>query len=591
MENNDILEDFKDFYEQLDNIKTYGEEVPIIEELTLHEENSFFSCFEDNDIEPQKELFSNIEKHDFEKGTYYTNVLTSEELFNKTSNEGEHIFLTGGVGTGKSTLLKELVTYSDKTYGTDTEFFYLCNRSKLEEQMHFDEPVTKRTYQAFTCGNVENFPMKYLDFIEQDMQNARLINPNKRFYFLCDELQYLIADASFNKETKLLFDFIIRHQHDIAFIMLTANGDEVIEFLTKGIKLGNYANDCLKNCSFTSYYIPADFSHYKGHYFYFRITQIINIIKHSKGKVVIGSNDNATWYAIQKEFIGEVCFIQSKHEPDKSDKERYDRWKLRQEHFVEPTKGLYISNRKGDYFTSRILVTTSALDNGVSIIDPNNEIKTVFCEFKDPLSIYQFLGRVRRLQGKEPNQQLAELNVFYKILRKNEFIEHHDKLTGKKEMKDKTDLSTLNAMEMERLKYDVRLVVELMIKMNQLEEQQQNYSFTDLYLKHYFYDKVFKHVDDEITIESASIYLKQLGIEENEQERLNQIKEETNRQKQLLNQVIGKQLSTEEFRQLAIDLNFKRKRKLVMKPYKEIESLGYKVQKPTNNKRYTTIGK
>lgn len=87
---------------------------------------------------------------------------------------------------------------------------------------------------------------------------------------------------------------------------------------------------------------------------------------------------------------------------------------------------------------------------------------------------------------------------------------------------------------------------------------------------------------------------KKLERRKAKEERLNQIKvEEINRRKQLLDSVVGVPLSTKQFRELAVELDFRNKeRHTIKKPYKEIESLGYKIiDKKTGNKRYKIISK
>lgn len=68
--------------------------------------------------------------------------------------------------------------------------------------------------------------------------------------------------------------------------------------------------------------------------------------------------------------------------------------------------------------------------------------------------------------------------------------------------------------------------------------------------------------------------------------------EETNRRIDLIEDVLDQELTTEKFSDLAIQLDFRtNKSKVIMKPWDEIEALRYKVQRPTNSKRFTKISK
>ena len=440
-----------------------------------------------------------------------------------------HIILSGGLGTGKTTLIKELVS---TIHNQGDNVFYFCNRKKLRQQVEFDVNVVPMSYQyaSFKRNQYQllfndTFNQDILDFLGEDWINnldynepnttlledlsQKIENSNEEYYFIFDEIHYLIADATFNKQTNDIFEFMSKHQKKCHFILISASADYVWEFLSKGIKVGDTVHTSMRQSKFINYYIPDNFDHIKKHYHYGRITQLINIIKNTDGKVIVGSNDMKTWRTLLKEFGEDVTFVQSEFEPE--DEVARENWLTRQEVFVKPTVTYYHTSNKGDYFTSKILCTTSALDNGVSIIDPENAIKCVFCEFTHPMSIYQFIGRVRRIQG---NGELANINMFYEIPKEDDFIKHINNIRGKGRVNQLPNKDELNEMQLQAMKYDVRLKHKLTVMINEKRAESLEYNFKEMYLDVFYHGEVFKQ---PVTINNATQYMKDLGIELKEQ--------------------------------------------------------------------------
>ncbi len=554
------------------------------------------------EIEPKKLLFgghfTQIKNVEFQEKEYYSNNLSPLQLMNELKNR--HIILSGGVGTGKTTLIKDLVS---TIYNQGNNVFYFCNRKKLRQQVEFDVNVVPLSYQYASYNRnqyqllfnndydqdlVDFFGVDWLDNLDKSEPHATLLddlsyrieNSGKDFYFIFDEIHYLVADATFNKQTNDIFEFMSRHQKRCHFILISASASYVWEFLSKGIDSGDKVHEAMSYSKFTDYYIPDNFDHIKNHYHYGRIGQLINIIRNTDGKVIVGSNNPKTWRILLKEFGDDVTFVQSEFEPE--DEVARENWLTRQEIFVKPTAHNYHSSNKGDYFTSKVLCTTSALDNGVSIIDPQNAIKCVCCEFNSPMSIYQFIGRVRRQQG---NGELANLNMFYKIPKEDDFFKHYDNLMGHGKVSQTPDKDEMNHMETQALGYDVKLKVKLSSQVRQKKLDLLEYNFKQMYLDTFYYKEVFRQ---PITIHNATQYLKDLGVEMKVQA-MDEIKQA---RIELLDQVLGMKLNSKEFKALAEKLNFKRNRQVIKNPIDEIQDLGYTIiKKRINGYDYKIITK
>lgn len=561
--------------------------------------DGFFMRFND-EIKPKKELFegyfNQLKNVEFENNTYYSDNISALDLLDDMYDR--HVILSGGVGTGKTTLIKELVS---TIHNQGDNVFYFCNRKKLRQQVEFDVNVIPLSYQyaSFKRNQYQllfddKLNQDILDFLGEDWINnldysepnttllddlsQKIESSNEEFYFIFDEIHYLIADATFNKQTNDIFEFMSKHQKKCHFVLISASADYVWNFLSKGTETGDKVHEAMSNSKFINYYIPDNFSHIKKHYHYGRISQLINIIKNTDGKVIVGSNHMKTWRTLLKEFGDDVTFVQSEFEPE--DEVARENWLTRQEVFVKPTAHNYHSSNKGDYFTSKILCTTSALDNGVSIIDPQNAIKCVFCEFSNPMSIYQFIGRVRREQG---NGELANINMFYKVPKQDEFFKHVNNLMGRGKVNQMPDVKAMNEMQKQALKYDVKLKHKLSLMIIDKRKELLEYNFKEMYLDVFYRGEVFKQ---PVTIHNATQYMKDLGIEIKEQ-----IKEDlTQTRIDLLEQHLDMKLSNEQFKNLTEKLNFKRNGKLIKNPADEIKQLGYEVvSKKSNSIRYKVI--
>ena len=408
-----------------------------------------------------------VNKFEYPKGTYYTDVIKANELLMKLE-QNEHILLTGGIGTGKTTLCKDLFKLVSER--DDTTVFYLGNRHYLVEQLSYkDEIFHKSTYQTFTSDESE------------EMESFEtLYKKGQKIIIVMDEIHYVFSDASFNDETIKILEFIKEYGDTVGFVFISASADSFFNKLT---------NEYLPYNDFTEYYIPDNLDHIKSYYHYTSIRYNRSIIDSAitmKHKVIIFSNSTKTWKWLEEKYEDKVCFIQTKNVPDPiEDADAYKRW-IERDTIAGDSKDKLKKGDKGYWFDCSILCCTSTLDNGINIVDPLHSIEQVFIEFNNPTSIYQAIGRVRK------DRDLVQFNVFFKVIHQQQFINSWKKLIGvdlsmseKEAFKEEVAQMAINECKQENRR-------ETMILYRAIHNRISEDGYYVAYFDEIYYKRVFK---------------------------------------------------------------------------------------------------
>lgn len=410
----------------------------------------------------------NLNKFSYAKGSYYTDVVKPNELLMKLTEQYEHILLTGGIGTGKTTLCKDLFKLVSER--EDVTVFYLGNRHYLVEQLGYKDGIFhKSTYQTFTSEESE------------EMEAFKtLYKLGQQIIIVMDEIHYVFSDASFNDETIKMLEFIKEYGDTVGFVFISASAESFFDKLV---------NEYLPNSTFTEYYIPDNLDHIKSYYHYTSIRYNHSIIDSAitmKHKVIIFSNSTKTWKWLEDNYKDKVCFIQTKNTPDPiEDADAYKRW-VERDTIAKDSKDKLKKGDKGYWFDCSILCCTSTLDNGINIIDPLHSIKQVFIEFNNPTSIYQAIGRVRK------DKDLVQFNVFFKVVHQQQFINSWKKLIGadltvseKEAFKEEMVQLKLNECKYENKRETMQLYIAIH---NRMYED----GYYAAYFDEVFYKRVFK---------------------------------------------------------------------------------------------------
>lgn len=490
-------------------------------------------------------ILSNRIITNYPKGTYYTNVLTENEVYQQCESPLNHLILSGGVGTGKTTLAKQLARYF---YLQGYTIIYLGNRKKLVNQTDMNKEETvddiwetetdifgdivfkKWTYQTFTA---DWFNWEY--------------DSTKKYFFIMDEIHYCYADAGFNFDTVKMLEFIQEYQDKATFCLISASAETFFKELTD-----NYCPDS----TFYEYYIPDNFTHIKNFCSFYKKEQIRPIIEtciNNNEKMIYFTNDINTWQWFYNNYKEHCCFIQTEYEPtEEDDPEHYKRWRKRQD-MIEATNStdFYHSSSKKDWFDKSILITTSTLDNGVSIID--NDIKYIVIDFKlNAISIYQAIGRVRA-------DEETSIDVFFKIMSSAQYDRHC------LEHINNINLEQTKTNECYRKNWRISFELDLKIK----EQYQLTGNFYNTLISIVYHEAVFKN--ERIQIIDIKDYNKDFKTNQ-----------KLNEECQVINKYIRLELTSKDIKSIAKELGWWNKQRHILSVNEtiiKIESLGYKVNK------------
>ena len=150
--------------------------------------------------------------------TYYTNVLTEKEVYKQLEPSSNHLILNGGVGSGKTTLAKQLARYF---YLKGYTIIYLGNRRKLITQTDLNKAMTMNDIwedEADIYGDIDFNKWTYQTFTSDWLDWE--YDSTKKYFFIMDEIHYCYADAGFNFDTVKMLEFIQEYQNKITFCLM-----------------------------------------------------------------------------------------------------------------------------------------------------------------------------------------------------------------------------------------------------------------------------------------------------------------------------------------------------------------------------------
>ena len=134
----------------------------------------------------------------------------------------EEIILLGlGTGRGKTTF--SLDTYCHYLIEQEKTVLYLCNRSKLKEQIEekinsgdLKDKITILTYQKL-----------------QELIKSGDVIPEFDAY-ICDEAHFFLADSEFNLYTDVSYEYLIK-QNESVVIFMTATYENIFQRIKKDL--------------------------------------------------------------------------------------------------------------------------------------------------------------------------------------------------------------------------------------------------------------------------------------------------------------------------------------------------------------------
>lgn len=295
---------------------------------------------------------------------------------------GKKIMLIAPTGMGKTTfILSEFLPYC---MACDRKIAILCNRRLLRNQYLFDLAekferygVLNRQVQIFTYQALAE-QIKQGKCIEQILREFDVV--------VCDEAHYFYADSDFNAyETYVLLQELVRICIGKCMIFITATPEEVMPLIEHTLEMCgrilNNVSDEQNILKIYDYSKFADYSRFKC-YFLEDVQSLCRKIGESGAKTIIFVDDKSRAESLKNmlqtegKIKAQEIFILNAEIMDENAKDSVIR-KLAIRHTVVP----------------RVLLTTSVLDNGVSIHD--SEVGNIVIATDSKLSFLQMLGRVR----------------------------------------------------------------------------------------------------------------------------------------------------------------------------------------------------
>lgn len=277
----------------------------------------------------------------------------------------EKIILDCGTGRGKTTFVLSKLCIHAMENGKFV--LYLCNRSKLKEQI--EDEVSSR--------NLFNIKVMTYQKLQKDILNKTFENTYYD-YIVADEVHYIFNDASFNLYTDITFDYL-EAQTDNVVVFMSATAKSIFGYFCKQeiVKVER------------RYVLDSDYGHVDKVLFYERkaITDIIDEIlaQSDDDKLLVFINSEKMMLKMHGLYNDIANYYCSEHSKElKSIRE----------------KDCIINYDQGHIsFEKRILFTTTALDNGVDLKD--EKIKYIISEIFEPDTAIQCLGRKRPVHSND----------------------------------------------------------------------------------------------------------------------------------------------------------------------------------------------
>lgn len=296
------------------------------------------------------------------------------------------VFITAPTGMGKTTfVLEKLIPFHA---ATKRKILVLCNRKLLRKQYFYDMARKFLNYTEMTeCIEIQTY-QQLAEFVKDGSYREFL---NEFSVICCDECHYFYADSDFNGfGTYVLLHVLIQECIWKQMIFMTATMEEVSPLIEEVI------NNCILKVRIESQYeercdgfkdiLRYDFSHLVD---YSRVNCIYapdlqtlcgELVKSSK-KAVVFVDDKSMAEEMQQKFWSMNL--------RKKDVVIFNAENLEDGENSRVVEYLVMCNK----LQPQVLITTSVLDNGVSIQDA--DVGNVVIITESRISFLQMLGRVR----------------------------------------------------------------------------------------------------------------------------------------------------------------------------------------------------
>lgn len=312
------------------------------------------------------------------------------QLIGETYKEwgARKVILTAPTGAGKTTFVVRILLLYHFLRGC--KVLILCNRRLLRMQYWAQVIRLFRSYGDLT----QAVEIKTYQQIAEELRSG--VEPQGMFSeyacIVCDEVHYFISDADFNGfGTFVVLQAILYAGLEKQMLFMSATmeqvKDELYKTLERCVRYYQFKNGDKEIKDECRMWIPYDYSYLEdyGRFQCFAVPDVQTLMERliiSDGKAVIFYDDRTEGeklqsYAVDKYGLPSNQIVTLNADSMENAKKR---------NFVER---LALCNR----FDEKILVTTSVLDNGVSIHD--DEVENIAIITDSKVSFQQMLGRIR----------------------------------------------------------------------------------------------------------------------------------------------------------------------------------------------------
>lgn len=446
----------------------------------------------------------------------------------------EIILLGFGTGRGKTTF--SLNTYCHYLIRQGKTVLYLCNRSKLKEQ------IEEKVNNSDLKGNVEILTYQKL----QELLKSGDTIPTFDVY-ICDEAHFFLADSEFNLYTDVSYEYLIS-QSDSVVIFMTATYQNIFPRIKKDLcdLCKKTENEYIEP---KEYILPTLYDYVEKICWFKKPSEIYGIIdtilRTTEDEKILyfcnsismmtkfynhyspykgGTNSEEKEEYLQKSNLRYMDFYCSEYSSNKFAKEHSN------------NDAIIQGEDNGYTFQNKVLISTKCIDNGIDFKD--QKIKHIICDIFDLESAIQCLGRKRILNENDTcifyirDWQYWSVRAFLTNIKKEiepvdlyesdyeKFIEKYGSDRNFKNNvmyfhydKDKKGIVDvyINHMKYDKLKQDIQLVQEIL---------NQEIAYRDLILKFLGESAFYISEDVENTIQDKTKDAIEIFLEIHQEQKL-----------------------------------------------------------------------
>ena len=375
------------------------------------------------------------------------------------------VFISTQTGTGKNTFIREnlltRVYFDNVRNGLNKRILLLSNRTALNRQSKYQyaEYIRELTgdnsyvelFKKYTAEGID----EYVDFgviticSYQQLNERKLLDSNEYEYIICDECHFFTSDATFNKETDKILEYIVTKGKNSVRIYMTATIETVFEAIIRAEsqwienKFQALEEQANAQCSakkgiINSWNTAIDFQLGRNPYYYNNPVDAISrqcedinrALQQEKSNIKM---DCFFYYMSRNYDYIENIYVYKNHEelaeainasadkwlifvnelPKKDNEDPLNELKrssvqLSREEIYNSKKAREIYNKliEKESFDSDVLIATSLLNNGVNVSD--EKVKNIVIEVFERTEFIQMLGRVRVKSGNSINLYIRE---------------------------------------------------------------------------------------------------------------------------------------------------------------------------------------